>query len=232
MIVVRYPPSLSRSNQTHPTPQKSIPNIILFGEIGTGKSSIINVILGSDQAKVGNHLFEETFKSTVYPVKLHGKTYNLYDTIGLGEYRNGTVDYPRAVRNLYRLVTDLSDSGGVNLLLFVIRCSQRLTETMHKNYTLIHHGFCDSEVPIVIVITGCEDVELMDVWWIDNEASFLKAGMLFVGHACVCASKGGRTRSGGYRNEELVYESVGVLQALIVENCMSNGWKKVRNSQS
>ena len=188
------------------------------------------MILGIDKAKVGNRLVGETFESTVYPVELNGKIYNLYNTVGLGEYKGGAVDNPRAVRNLYRLVTDLSDSGGVNLLLFVIRCGQRLTETMHKNYTLFHHGLCDSEVPIVIVITGCEDVEPMDTWWVDNEASFLKARMPFVGHACVCASKGGRTKSGGYRNEELVNESVGSVQALIVEYCMSNGWKKICHS--
>jgi hypothetical protein len=190
------------------------------------------MIPGRDKAKVGNRFLGETFESMVYPVKLDDKIYNLYDTVGLGEYTSGTVDSPKAVRNLYRLVTNLSDSGGVNLLVFVIRCGQRLTETMHKNYTLFHHGFCDSKVPIVIIVTGCEDVEPMDAWWIDNGASFSRAGMSFIGHACVCAYKGGRMKSGGYRNEDLVENSVGVVQALIVQHCMPNGWKKVCHPQS
>jgi predicted GTPase len=212
--------------------QQSNPNVIVFGETGAGKSSVINMVLGSDRANVGNRLLGETFKSTVYPVKLDGMTYNLYDTVGLGEHSGGTVDSAQAVRNLYRLVTDLSNSGGVNLLVFVMKRG-RLTETIHKNYELFHHGFCNSKVPIVVVVTGCEDIEpTMDRWWIDNEASFTKAGMPFDGHACVCAFKGRKTNTGGYRNEELVNESVGVVKHLIVQSCMSNGWEKVRNSQS
>jgi hypothetical protein len=64
------------------------------------------------------------------------------------------------------LVTDLSNSGGVNLLVFVMKRG-RLTETIYKNYDLFHHGFCNSNVPIVVVVTGCEDIEpTMDRWWL------------------------------------------------------------------
>ena len=191
------------------------------------------MILGSDKAKVGHGLLGETFKSTVYPVEIDDKTYNLYDTAGLGEYSGGTVDNPRAIRNLYRLVAELSNSGGVNLLVFIFKCGRRLTKMMHKNYALFHRGFCDSKVPIVIVVTGCENVEpTMDVWWIDNERSFTQAGMSFNGHACVCAFRGRITETGDHRDEGLVRESVGVVKQLVVQNCMPNGWKKVRRPQS
>ena len=213
-------------------PQQFNPNVIVFGETGAGKSSVINMVLGSDRANVSNRLLGETFKSTVYPIELDGLTYNLYDTVGLGEHSGGTVDSAKAIRNLYRLVTDLSNSGGVNLLVFVMKRG-RLTETIYKNYDLFHHGFCNSNVPIVVVVTGCEDIEpTMDRWWIDNSALLTKAGMSFDGHACVCAFKGRKTNTGGYRNEELVNESVGVVKHLIVQSCMSNGWEKVGNSQS
>ena len=183
------------------------------------------MILGSDKAKVGDGAPGQTFRSTAYPVEIDGKIYSLHDTVGLGEYSGGTVDSARAVRNLYRLVTDLSNSGGVHLLVFVMRRG-RLTENIHKNYGLFHHVFCDSKVPIVIVITGCEDVEpTMDTWWINNESSFTKAGMLFSDHACVCAFRG--TKGSGYRNIDLVAESVDVVKRLVVQNCMPNGWKKV-----
>jgi len=183
------------------------------------------MILGSDNAKVGNGLLGETFRSTAYPVEIRGKVYSLHDTVGLGEYSDGTVDSAKAIRNLSRLVTGLSNSGGVNLLVFVMKRG-RLTETIHKNYILFHHGFCDSKVPILIVVTGCEDVEpTMDAWWTTNERWFTQAGMLFNGHACVCAFRG--TKGSGYRNDDLVKESVEAVKQLIVRNCMSSGWEKV-----
>jgi hypothetical protein len=185
------------------------------------------LILGSDEAKVGDGALGETFSSTSYTIEIDGKIYTLHDTVGLGEHSGGTVDSAKAVGNLYRLVTDLSNSGGVNLLVFVIKCG-RLTDSIHKNYNLFHQSFCDSKVPILIVITGCEIVEPpMDTWWIQNERSFTKVGMSFNGHACVCAFRGTRTNNGGYRNEDLIGASAKVVKELIVHHCMSNGWKKV-----
>ena len=184
------------------------------------------MILGSDKATVGHGLLGETFRSTIYPVEIHGKTYNLHDTVGLGEHSGGTVDNRKAVRNLYRLLTDLSNSGGVNQLIFVMKRG-RLTDSIHKNYVLFHRGFCDSNVPIVVVVTGCEGME--PTWWADNEQSFINAGMLFNGCACVCAYKGIKTNTGGYRDEGLVKESAGVVKQLVVQHCMSSGWEKVRN---
>ena len=183
------------------------------------------MILGRNEAKVGNSLLGETFRSTPYSIEIDGKMYTLYDTVGLGEHSSGTVDSAKAAGNLYHLVTELSNSGGVNLLVFVIKRG-RLTETMEKNYALFHHGFCDSKVPIVIVITGCEDVKpTMDEWWINNGPSFEKAEMSFKGHACVCAFKG--TKRHGYCHEDLVGASVDVVKQLIVQQCMKNGWRMV-----
>ena len=154
------------------------------------------MILGSDKAKVSDGALGQTFESAAYPVEIDGKYYCLHDTVGLGKHSGGTVDSAKAVGRLYQLLTRLSDGGGVNLLVFVIKCG-RLTETINKNYKLFHHGFCDSKVPIVIVVTGCENAEpTMDAWWIDNNERFSQAGMAFEGHACVCAFKGAKKKDG------------------------------------
>jgi len=188
------------------------------------------MILGSDKAKVGDGALGETFKTTAYEVELDGKTYNLHDTVGFGEHSEGTADSIKAARNLYRLLMDLSNSGGVNLLVFVVRTG-RLTENRVKNYRLFYEGFCQSKVPIVIVVTGCETVEPpMKLWWTDNEQWFTQAGMLFQGHACVCAFKG--TEASRYQNTDLVKESVEVVKQLVVQHCTSSGWTEVWHSHS
>jgi hypothetical protein len=185
------------------------------------------MMLGSDNAKIESGRLEQPLQSACHPVKIQGDTYNLYDTVGLGEH-SGNVDAARATGNLYRLVSDLSDAGGINLLVYVVRGNKRPVETMRKHYSLIHHGFCNSNVPIVIVVTGCENVGPdMDSWWTDNASSFMKNGMPFDGHACVCAYKGPRTRNGGYRNQDLVDESESAVTRLIVQHCNPTGWKKV-----
>jgi len=188
------------------------------------------MILGSDKAKVHDGQLRQPLRNVVYPVEINGVTYNLHDTVGVGEHHHN-VDSAKATGNLYRLMADVSNAGGVNLLVYVVRCNKRPVQAMRKNYGLFYHGFCDSKVSVVIVVTGCEDVEpTMDTWWIDHEPSFKQAGMSFNAHACVCAFKGARTNDGGYRNDNLVAESVGVLKRLVVQHCMKNGWKKVWSS--
>ena len=185
------------------------------------------MILGSNKVKVNNWVLGKTFRNSVYPaVELDGKTYNHYNTVGLREHSGGTVESTKAVGNLHCLVTNLSNSEGVHLLVFVIKHS-RLTKPMHKNYTLFHHGFCNSEVLIVIIVMGCENLELtMDRWWNDNEPSFTKARMSFDGHACMCTFKGRRTKN-GYHNADLIKQSVQVVRELIIQHCKTKGWKKV-----
>lgn len=189
------------------------------------------MILGGDKAGVAVNNGEQPLQAS-YPVNIDGKTYNLHDTIGLGEHTRN-VNSAKAAGNLYRLVADLSNRGGINLLVYVIKSNKPSAETLRKNYNLLHHGFCNSKVPIVIVVTGCENLEpTMDTWWVDNEASLTQAGMSFKGYACVCAFRGTKTRNGGYRNEDLVEDSVNVLRQLVVQHCRSNGWKRVQHPYS
>ena len=201
---------------------------MVFGETGAGKSSVITMILGGNEAITKNSQLGLPLQNAVYPVKIDGKTYNLHDTVGLEE-RSSNANGARAAGNLYRLVAELSNAGGISLLVYVVKSNNRTPEILCKNYNLLHHGFCNSEVPIVVVVTGCENVKpTMDTWWIDNEASFTKVGMSFDGHACVCAHSG-RKIYPNYLDEDLVEDSVDVVRQLVVENCRSNGWKRVRH---
>lgn len=57
----------------------------------------------------------------------------------------------------------LAGSGGaftVHLLIFVIKCG-RLTVNTQKDYELFFRSFCESQVPVLVVVTGCENIEAM-----------------------------------------------------------------------
>ena len=58
-------------------------NVVLFGESGSGISSTINLLLGSDVAAVSDRAIGCTFDFQMH----EAGGYNYYDTVGLSEGR-------------------------------------------------------------------------------------------------------------------------------------------------
>lgn len=192
--------------------------MIIFGETGVGKSSLINLILGREDAKISQDAGGCTLDNKSYPVKIEGQTYHLYDTAGLNRGGADTLEHPGAVQNLTSLVQSLAPNGrsNIHLLVFVVRCG-RLPQTTEKAYKFLYYDVCKARVPIVLVVTGCENVEPdMDHWWsASTKERFERSGMEFDGHACVCADKG-RMVEGEYSNSEVFEESREKVQNLIL----------------
>ena len=111
----------------------------------------------------------------------------MFDTVGLGEGRSGTISAPKAVEALYQLMRGLDD--GVSLLVYVVR-GPRFSDTIRKNYELFRDIFCQKKVPAGLVITGLEHEEDMDGWWKRNEMAYSEEVMTFAGVACVTAITG------------------------------------------
>jgi predicted GTPase len=205
----------SEANSTH------IPNVIVFGESGAGKSSVVNMLDGNLVAKVSHGVVGMTFNNTPYTKTIRGSKFNVCDTVGLNEatpWSDAPQDDSNALQKLIGLLED-----GVHLLVHVMR-APRITETTKKNYDMFFRGFCRSSVPIVLVVTGLEDREFMDDWWIENKKTFDQYGMTFRGCACITAVKG---RS---LNEKLIYEekrkeSKRKLENLIHRSYSHTSWK-------
>ena len=185
------------------------------------------MVLGSHNARVNDGALGESFKGNPHPVQIHGKTYNLYDTIGLREHSGGIVGNPKAVQNYYSLMTYLSNAGGVHLLVLVVKCG-KFTETAYKYCRLLHNGFCNSNVPIVVVEANCKNYEQRTcTWWISNSPSFIHDRTLFKGHACMSAPRGSGRRNSAYHSGNVVRELPEVVERLIVQHCMVKGWEMV-----
>jgi GTPase SAR1 family protein len=163
------------------------PNIVIFGETGTGKSSLVNMLSDEETAAISNLAVGCTFESTPHTVSINEIRYTLWDTAGLNEANSGSVPAEQALYHLRDLIDKLK--GGVSLLVYCIRGS-RYHDIIKVNYDLFTEIICQGEVPIVIVVTGLEIEERMDDWWDVNEKEFLDRGMRFQGHACVTTSKG------------------------------------------
>ncbi|CAG8701357.1 2325_t:CDS:2, partial [Acaulospora colombiana] len=200
---------------------KNYPNIIVLGETGSGKSSVINMLHGSREAKVSNGAKGETFKNECYEKVLRERTINVFDTVGLDEGDQGTCAAEQAIRNLYGLIRQLEN--GVNLLVYILR-APRITKTDQTNYDLFYKQLCCSAVPIVLVVTGLEDEEDMGKWWFDNENIFNDYGMKFAESACITATKG-KLKKGVYTLQEEYDESKIKVQDLIAKHYSRVPWK-------
>ncbi|KAF9245013.1 P-loop containing nucleoside triphosphate hydrolase protein, partial [Melanogaster broomeanus] len=161
-------------------------NVILFGETGVGKSSVINLIAGKEVAKVSSDVDGCTMASTPHPFALGNRKICIFDTVGLEEPQMGVNGYLAAIEKTYELIQSLSKAGGVHLLLFCMR-GGRITATVQSNYRLFCEFLCNKQVPIALIFTGLEREERMEAWWERNEKNILNYGIRSVGHACITA---------------------------------------------
>ncbi|KZP22227.1 P-loop containing nucleoside triphosphate hydrolase protein [Athelia psychrophila] len=170
------------------SPPKSTPlhpNIILFGQPGAGKSSLINMIVGEDVAITSSDLTKCTFDSKPYDVELaEGFTVTLWDTAGLDQ---GSCSDKDTIRRVCELILRLEQ--GVILLVFCLR--GRIHEGALENYEMFRK-LCHSTVPMVVVVSGLEREPNKVEWWSRNEVAFTRASMKFNYHACIVGTRGSR----------------------------------------
>jgi GTP-binding protein EngB required for normal cell division len=194
-------------------------NVVLFGETGSGKSSVINMLLNADRASTSDGVIGRTFRSQLYPLEIEGQQFNIFDTAGLGEGEEGRVPTRQAIKNLYDLLQRLK--SGISLLIFIFR--GRLTEKARSDYKVFYETFCNRKVPIVIVITGMENELDVDAWWDRNSIHFRNYGMRFSGHACITTIKGKRV-AGGWSLQQEFERSKADVKKLILEHHINPPW--------
>lgn len=168
-------------------PRSSSPhniNVILFGETGVGKSSLINLIAGREVATISADVRGCTMESKEYIFKIGYAQLHMWDTVGLDEAELGSSGYLSAVEKAVQLIKSLNAAGGISLLLFCIR-GNRITATLQSNYRLFYEVLGRKEVPVALVITHLERELNMEDWWPRNEKFLERYGIMSVGHACV-----------------------------------------------
>ena len=201
-----------------------IPNVVVFGETGAGKSSLVNLISGHSIAQVSSRSVGCTFQSTCYTTSIGGgMQINLYDTAGLEEGQGGTVSNHDAIVKLYTLLRRLEN--GVSLLIFCMR-GPRIKESCVKNWRLFREIICQGRVPIVLAVTGLEnEANGMDNWWTRNEGHFMTYEMCPNGVACITATKGKMKPNGRHIFDEEYAESQTKIRNAIHNVHLRNPWR-------
>jgi tRNA U34 5-carboxymethylaminomethyl modifying GTPase MnmE/TrmE len=196
-------------------------NIVIFGETGAGKSSVINLMAGKQIAHISPDSHRCTLHWTEHPITFeNGTRYKVFDTVGLEEPRLQTKDYLTAISNAYGLINTLKERGGIDLLLFCIR-GGRVTATLQNNYRLFFEFLCEEEVPLVLVVTNLEREVNMEDWYTRNVSHLEKHNIRSAGHACITA----RIHLDG-RHRDKYEESRGILRRAVEAHCNASmeGW--------
>ncbi|KAG6868664.1 hypothetical protein C0993_012469 [Termitomyces sp. T159_Od127] len=215
-------PSFARKERPY-----TAPNVLFFGETGVGKSSVINMLAGKEIAETSGDALGHTFENIGYNIRIPSisdtksiEEIMVWDTAGLNEDENGTVPPEVAMDNLRQLVEKLG--SGLNLLVYVVR-GWRLGKVMKPNYEIFVTGICQNKVPVVLVITGCEDESPMENWWSQNKEVFDAHDLHFEDHACITSSRG-KLKGGVHLLEEEYRESEEAVRRVVMDNLLATPW--------
>ncbi|KAG1896043.1 P-loop containing nucleoside triphosphate hydrolase protein [Suillus fuscotomentosus] len=161
-------------------------NVVIFGQTGAGKSSLINLVAGTQTARISRDAMGCTTGINKYGVSIQSNLLQvqLFDTPGLGEGPEGTVPDKKARETVKTLIQDLMKQNDIHLLIYCVQGGTAM-KALRRNYNFICSEVKE-RVPIVLVATSLERKEPeMEQWWRDNERSISKSRMTFAGHACV-----------------------------------------------
>ena len=224
-LITDSPPSY-QSQRTHS------PNVLIVGETGVGKSSVINLIAGEQLADVSSSASGCTMQAASYDIVLRDRQgpghqahhIRLFDTVGLNEPSMSKNDYLTAIQKANLLITQLWCTGGIRLLIFCIR-GGRITSVTQSNYHLFRYILCQNEVPVAFVITGMESEQPMEAWWGRNEQLFEGADLFCDSHVCVTATRG---LSNVYNNQ---YDRSQIaIRNMLLDHMSGTSWKPDRTT--
>jgi len=193
----------------------SIKTVVLFGQTGAGKSSLVNLMAGEEKAKTSYGLEHCTLRWEEHLISFNGYDFKVFDTAGIDEPQLGIDEFLAVIENSYNLIMELQkQGGGIDLLLFCVRAG-RFTSATQSNYRLFYEFMCQKKVPIVLVVTGLEREPHMDDWWTESKPIFDRSGVVVDGHACITAIQEMAWR---LRYEESRY----LIRDLVLKHCCGN----------
>jgi predicted GTPase len=149
--------------------------IMVFGGSGAGKTSMINVLTNT-RNPTHDGATGCTFQSTSVNCNRYGRGYEFIDTAGLNESDYGTVTNQDAVCELVNLLKKSIE--GFNLLIYV-KERGRITQDDVKNYNLFVNTITGNKIPVIAVVTGCENERNLQNWVEQNKIKFEQSSMKF-----------------------------------------------------
>lgn len=202
-------------------------NVVVFGESGVGKSSLINLIAGKKVSETSSGALGCTLEYKQHLLDLGDQQFAVWDTAGLDEGTQGSVPAEKAEAYLKQLLHDLAKNNGVDLLVYCVR-GTRVRSALLTNYHIFYSAICRKKVPIAIVVTGLENQEgNMETWWYNNKLQFSSLKMFFDNHACVTTLESSIENATLKERREV---SKAAVIKMITSTCRTQQWKPPERS--
>jgi len=150
-------------------------DIVLLGETGVGKSSLINLIVGKNVAAVSPDTVACTMTVNVHTFEEKGRTFHLYDTPGLVDPQMGVEDFVDPIVTIQRKIRSIGNGKGPHLLLFCID-SSRPTTALQRNYHLLCKMICGGKISAALAITKLAGQDA-DQWWDQHKVTIREFGI-------------------------------------------------------
>ncbi|KAH0833071.1 hypothetical protein J3R83DRAFT_12062 [Lanmaoa asiatica] len=130
---------------------------------GVGKSTLVNVLSGSNRAQVTNDVTPCTAQPDRYDIEEEGVRYTLWDTRGLNEAweqeaRGPLVRFLKLLRVLPDADHELRNflrgkDPKITLILFCIEAEKIRVDAQWKNYAKIYVKFCKRKIKVAVMVT-------------------------------------------------------------------------------
>ena len=163
---------------------------LVFGATGTGKTSLCNLLTDRTRPTDNGPLGVTSKSHSHAPFDFEGLKIELVDTVGLHESSFGTVPADKAIVQLVELLTTAKE--GFSLLIHVVRAT-RITKEQEEDYDFFVNKMTERKVPVILVLTGCENEDPMSAWVDKNRGSFSR--FLYKALVPTCLAKGGALES-------------------------------------
>lgn len=191
--------------------------VLVFGGTGTGKTSLCNTLTGRSRP-TGNGALGVTTKSHLYNAfDYKGRKIRFFDTVGLHESSFGTVPAEQAFAQVVELLTRAKE--GFSLLIHVARAS-RITKEQEEEYKFFVEKLTQENIPVLLVLTGCENEDPMTAWLDRNRASYDR--FQYKDMIPTCFLTGGKFET---HYAELRVQSTGKLLEAILANALEQPYR-------
>lgn len=147
---------------------------------GVGKSSLINLLVGTNVAQTPYSVESLVFDIRQYPIH----QFNFFDIPG---YNSATKKNSKETLQELQAFANTVESNGISLIIYVMK-KGRINEVSRKYYKYFVKNYCQGRVPVLLMITHCEGDKDMASWYCLNNKIFAQRGMQFNGVVSGCTS--------------------------------------------